>query len=366
MNRVLFPPNALNLQIYKKYNQTLRRLLEQWWDKICTSKKIAEHAGELEAYRQSLQAGDLTLLGLITDGGQGLATADNGRFVGAIAGSTVAARIMQTRPVKFLEAIQKNRISSLKHITGLNEAREYLAALGEAETRELFDKLKAKYGRDIFGQGYLYRIVSPDEIAEVEKLTEKEKEKGIGPGKPHFVPYDKGDKEGNRWFLQTPFYIDWSKENVAYLSSSPRARWQGYNFFFREGFCWTDVNSTYLKCRMKTNGVHDVLSMSLFSQCRLTPDWYLVCLINSKYISEFVDDFLNNTSHFQINDARQLPIIIPNQQQLQDFESLFNQAYGIKVRQFSGELSEPDALYELEQVQKRLDEMVYRLYDIEL
>ena len=86
----------------------------------------------------------------------------------------------------------------------------------------------------------------------------------------------------------------------------------------KEGFCWIDVNSTYLKARIKANGVFDVLSMSLFTMTNL-PDWYYVALINSEFISLYVDNFINNTSHFQINDARQLPIIIP---QKETFESL--------------------------------------------
>ena len=49
-------------------------------------------------------------------------------------------------------------------------------------------------------------------------------------------------------------------------------------FYFREGFCWIDVNSTYLKARLKGNGVFDVLSMSLFSMNQI-PDWYYVCLL---------------------------------------------------------------------------------------
>jgi len=87
-------------------------------------------------------------------------------------------------------------------------------------------------------------------------------------------------------------------------------------FYFREGFCWTDVNSTYLKSRIKENGVYDVLTMSLFTKTYL-PDLLFVCLINSSFISEYVYSFINSTSHFQINDARQLPIIIPNDNQLQ-------------------------------------------------
>ena len=101
-------------------------------------------------------------------------------------------------------------------------------------------------------------------------------------------------------------------------------------FYFREGFCWIDVNSTFLKARLKVKGVFDVLSMSLFSMVSL-PDWYYVCLINSEFISLYVDNFINNTSHFQINDARQLPIIVPSRKQLEEFNELFNQAVSLKI-----------------------------------
>ena len=88
-----------------------------------------------------------------------------------------------------------------------------------------------------------------------------------------------------------------------------------------EGFCWIDVNSTYLKARIKDKGVFDVLSMSLFTMTEI-PDWYYVSLINSEFISLYVDNFINNTSHFQINDARQLPVIIPTQEELSDFQNI--------------------------------------------
>ena len=90
-----------------------------------------------------------------------------------------------------------------------------------------------------------------------------------------------------------------------------------------EGFCWIDVNSTYLKARIKSKGIFDVLSMSLFTLTKI-PDWYYVCLINSELISLYVDNFINNTSHFQINDARQLPIIIPNNEQLSELKSIYD------------------------------------------
>ena len=86
-----------------------------------------------------------------------------------------------------------------------------------------------------------------------------------------------------------------SINSVQFLKTDPKARYQGYSFYFREGFCWIDVNSTYLKARIKANGVFDVLSMSLFTMTEL-PDWYYVSLINSEFISLYVDNFINNNS----------------------------------------------------------------------
>ena len=100
----------------------------------------------------------------------------------------------------------------------------------------------------------------------------------------------------------------------------------------KEGFCWIDVNSTYLKARIKANGVFDVLSMSLFTMTNL-PDWYYVALINSEFISLYVDNFINNTSHFQINDARQLPIIIPQKETFESLQKLVTGCISLKKLQ---------------------------------
>ena len=135
-------------------------------------------------------------------------------------------------------------------------------------------------------------------------------------------------------------------------------------FYFKEGFCWTDVNTTYIKSRLKENGVYDVLSMSLFSLTNIVPDWFVVCLLNSKFISEYIDNFINNTQHFQINDARVVPIIIPNEHQLLDFKEIFKNGVEIKKQQFNSELDADNVKTELDKLQKKLDKMVYDLYGI--
>ncbi|MGB9795011.1 MAG: restriction endonuclease, partial [Caldisericum exile] len=162
---------------------------------------------------------------------------------------------------------------------------------------------------------------------------------------------------------------DWSRENVKFLKENSGKKGEGMpvvrnpQFYFREGFCWTDVNSTYLKSRIKQNGVYDVLTMSLFTSVEI-PDWYFVCMINSKFISEYVDDFVNSTSHFQINDARQIPIIIPTSEQLKAFEDIFHRAVFVQKQKFEGKISEKEAEEKLEEIQKELDEKVLKLYGL--
>jgi hypothetical protein len=114
---------------------------------------------------------------------------------------------------------------------------------------------------------------------------------------------------------------------------------------------------------LKGKGVFDVLSMSLFTMIDL-PDWYYVCLINSHFISIYVDNFINNTSHFQINDARQLPIIVPNKEQLCEFQKLFSEAESVKKQQSTSKISMETIEEQLYNIQERLDRMVCQLYAI--
>jgi hypothetical protein len=353
-NAVIFKPTEYNMKIHSLYGKKVKELYEQWWDKISTSKNITKYSQELEAYRKSLKPGDITLLGCLTEGGVGLQTGNNGKYIAVRKSTKWAKNILESRPKKLLEVVKRYK-TDLK-FTNEEEAKAYLATLSEIEIATLFDELKEKFGRDIFGQGYIYRLIEDDEVADVETLTQDEKDNGIDPSKKFYVPYDKGDKDGNRWFLETPFAIAWNKENVGYLKTDPKARYQGYQFYFREGFCWTDVNSTYLKSRLKKNGVFDVLSMSLFTLLPSLPDWYYVCLINSRLISLYVDNFINNTSHFQINDARQLPIFIPDKTTLDKFGQLFKQAVQIKKEQ-SNEIT-------LNNIQQEIDVLVNELYTI--
>jgi hypothetical protein len=302
VNSVFFPPTPFNMSFYNKYNSIVRKLHEKWWPKIITSKKIAENFSVLEKYRNEIQPGDVALLGTLTEGGQGLATSNNGRFVGVRENTKQANNIAISRPKKLFEVVKAKNIPL--PIKSKEDAKHYLSGKSEKEIIKLFDELKEKYDRDIFGQGYIFRIISDNEIANVDELTEDEKKNGIDKSKPHYVPYDKGDRDGNRWYLETPFVIDWSKEVVRWLYKNSGKKGQGMpvvrnpQFYFKEGFCWSDINTIYIKCRLKSDSVHDVKSMSLFGLTEKIPEYYIISIINSTFVSEFVEDFINNTQTF--------------------------------------------------------------------
>lgn len=63
-------------------------------------------------------------------------------------------------------------------------------------------------------------------------------------------------------------------------------------------------------------------------------------------------------------DAKEFPIIIPTPTQLRSFEKIFNRAYDIQKRKFTGEISEQEAEAALEKVQEELDEMVEEMYGL--
>ena len=364
-NSVIFKPTEYNMKIHNLYGKKVKELYEQWWDKISTSKNITKYSKELEAYRQSLQAGDIALLGCLTEGGQGLATANNGKYIAVRKSTKWAKNILESRPERLLEVVKRYK-TAIK-IANKEEAKEYLAALSEEQIATLFDELKEKFGRDIFGQGYIYRLIEDDEIADVETLTQDEKDNGIEPTKKFYVPYDKGDKDGNRWYLETPFAIAWSKENVGYLKSDPKARYQGYLYYFREGFCWTNVlnpQARLLKTKLKVKSVNDVGSMSLSSIIDKIPDFYFVILLNSDVLFDYYREFLNITVNIQINDIRQLPIIIPSEEQLRKYKTLFDEIIVFKKQEFNSIIDEITSENKIKTKEFQLNKLVNKLYGI--
>ena len=352
------------MRIYELYGEKVKALYDKWWDKIKTSRDIEKNKRELEEYRASLKPGDVALLGCLTEGGQGLATANNGKYIAVRSTTKWAENIRVSRPKKLADFLARTPKAITAEMRRYPSYIAFLQSLSEAEIAELFDSLKEQYGRDIFGQGYLYKIVDDCEIADVDSLTDDEKENGIETTKPYYVPYDKGDKDGNRWYLETPFAIAWSKENVRFLKTDPKARYQGYTFYFREGFCWNNVLTTYMKCKKKEKTVQSTESMSFFSCTEQTPEYYLISIMNSRFAAFYVDNLVNSTSHCTTGDAKLIPIMIPTIEQLYECKRLFDKAFDLKRSVAKGIATDLDISEELNAVERANDLIVESIYQL--
>ncbi len=370
INYAIFSPTPYNCQILEKIVKPARPVFDLWWSNIETSRLIENNRGNIKIFTNNIKVGDWTIIGLITDGGVGLQTGDNGQFVGYKKGTRLADRCKETRVEKLYTVILdkpeiKDQWKSLSNVSTKQDVEDLLNSITEQETWRLFDQIKAKYDLRVFGKGYMYRIIPDNLEFDVSGITDDEKWNGIS-GEQCWVPYDKGDKEGNRWYSETPYLIDWSENAVSVLKTDFRARWQGYNFFFRNGFCWSDVlnpNSNYIKCRLKAKSVNDVKSMSMFDETGLG-DEYIVTIMNSFLSFKILREFLNGTVAIQINDIRKMPIKIPSNNELNEFKEKFNECLVIQQRYFNGEIEKALARARLKPIEDEIDEMVNQLYGI--
>ena len=126
-------------------------------------------------------------------------------------------------------------------------------------------------------------------------------------------------------------------------------------FYFREGLCWTDINTTYLKCRKKQKSINDVKSMSIYALSEKVTEDFIITLINSTLISYYVDTFINNTQTFQINDARQIPVVIPDDFDLKLSTDILTRAIQYKKTK-NNDL--------LEKLQSEVDSFIYQIYRV--
>jgi hypothetical protein len=377
LNHSLFVPNVWNCKVYDMIVKPTFRVFEKWWTKIETSKKIDAHENEIKNYLSTLRPSDITILGLVCNGAHGLTTGDNGRFVGAIIKSKAAQRIIETRHIKLKEAVDENPsirtdFKILKGCIELSDYAELLGGMKESEIRALFDEMKDKYGARVFGMGYLYRIIDTHELYDLTKITLSEKKEGINTKLEEvYVPYDKGDKDGHKWYTETQFRINWSKKGIVAMKKLPGNRWDGSNFFFLPGFSWNLINGTRnsndFKVKLISPCVNDVGGMKLCTYQELEgviSDKFIVCLFNSKTINRLTESFINFTLNFQLNDAKQIPIKIPTKEQLNKFDEKFDACYKIKKDEFGGKYTESEAQALLQPLEKEIDRMVEELYGL--
>lgn len=129
-------------------------------------------------------------------------------------------------------------------------------------------------------------------------------------------------------------------------------------FYFREGFCWNNVlnpEARLLKVKIKQKSVNDVGSMALTSNLPTLPSVYFVGLLNSNLLFDYYREFVNCSVNIQINDIRQMPIVIPSDNELDALLLLINDAIELKTQ------NQDDLVLKIEE---RIDAAVRKLYRI--
>ena len=324
-----------------------------------------KHSPERPSPKDGLVPGSLQLIGLITEGGQGLATGCNAIHLAVLEESPKGIHIVE-KITAAKEAIKKGTKAGVKYSEGKDDIKEKIKILRQNNHT---------YASAEFD--FVHKIITKDQILDTSKLTMEELDtvRNNGVTKklankynvkyPCYVPYYKGqDGVMNRWSSKIEFFIDWSEENVLWFrnnhskkfSGSPR--WQNSDYYFRRGFTWNLIRTDAVKARMISKyGVNDVGGMmldSVFPNCKSE---YICAWLNHPLFEDILE-IVTISVAVQINDIKQMPIIIPDKASHDRVVSLVNQIDSILSLADNLESSEIDTVKKYE---KEINEIIYGL-----
>jgi hypothetical protein len=317
LRNAFFNPTELNVDIHKKHMSRITSLADEWEDSIRDSDTLAENLSRIKQdHINDLEAGDISILGLMTIGGVGLQTGDNEQYLSYIEGSESAEEVKSRNEDFSYNSTNKNAYS------------------------------------------YVSRVITEDRVAEPSELSDDERINGIKNATSEvWVPIEKGFRKSDIYYKPNTTYINWSKESVTNLQNSSAARWQGYDYFFQEGFFSSRGGFSDLKVRYTNNAVIDSTGVLLTPIDKQTVSAkYLIGLLNSELGEHITDTFINSSGK-QATDMRHIPVPIPNSTEENRVEQLVNEAIKIQKGEVNKKISE---------IQEEINEFVEELYDIKL
>lgn len=315
LKRAFFEPRDGSVLLYNRYMAAWKEKVHEWWEDIQDSKKFAKGRQAIEDYQQNLKPGELTLLGLVAEGGQGMRTGNNGRFLAYLSGTKAGTEAL-------------NRQQQLATMWSRNpRVSERLASLLKQDNtpiQDVIEQLKEEFdaARELrLQKGEVYKVIDSTQIATQEDLenafafrrdellarwsqTEGIKARlkelqestsdffeifqalwtaaedkqfpkkllGLKNGEVYFdptaapriatifrgllgkrtwLPFRKGDPEGHRWASEENLYIDWGTASVRHLQTASESRWQGYSFFLTPGVTWT-LHANHVALKART------------------------------------------------------------------------------------------------------------------
>jgi hypothetical protein len=317
LRQAFFKPNPINKSIHDKHMSRITTLAESWEDAIRDSDTLEENLSKIKSeHLDDLTSGDISILGLMTIGGVGLQTGNNDKYLAYIEGSEAASEIKER-----------------------NDDFEYNV---QNETQ----------------YSYVSRVIKQNKTADPSNLSEEEKLNGIPEHNGEcWVPIEKGFNKSDIFYKPKTTYINWSREAVQQLQNSSAARWQGYDYFFREGIFSSRGGFSELKVRYTNNSVIDSTGVLLSpTEKDIVSAKYLIGLLNSDLCEHITDTFINSSGK-QATDMRHIPVPIPTEREEEKITKLVDEAIEVQKGKSSKSMSN---------IQENINKKVGILYDISL
>ena len=420
VKRVFFTPNKKNLKLYEQFMPKMNELYEKRWSKIKSSKDIQKNRKEIEKYLKTLKPGDVTLLGLITDGGVGLQTGDNGRFLAVLEGTEEAKRI-EERVEEFEKKWERKTRDNELTAKDRKEYQEiidtYHQLLKEHSRNEALDKLRKEFEEKELGlpRGFIYKVIKKEDIfdagayleslapgirdvmrrviifggvpekesdvkslwklsklpedlktldTDLKKKVEEEYRKLISEGK--WIVLEKNTGQEEIYWAPNTLLIDWSRGSVKWLFENSGKKGAAMpvirnpDYYFRGGVTFTRVG--YLRVRVAFPTVFDDKTPFLTSS--IVSEKFLSGFLNSDFGKHIMNNFLSHTIDFELNAIRLLPVVIPAETQRKEIEALVDEAIEIQKKRYASEKEEEklELWKELQEVQNKINERVEGIY----
>jgi hypothetical protein len=414
VKKVFFTPNEKNLKLYEKFMPKMNELHQKWWSKIKSSKDIQKNKKEIEKYLKTLKPGDVTILGLITEGGQGLATADNGRFLAVLEGTEEAKRI-EERLEEFERKWERKEPKIFENYQELLETHSRNGAL---------DKLRKKFEEKEleFPRGFIYKVIKKEDVFDAasyleslapetrdimrrviifggipekesdvkslwkllklpgdlkgldEDLKEKLKEEYrglINEGK--WIVLEKNTRQEEIYWAPNTYSIDWSRGSVKWLFENSGKKGTAMpvirnpEYYFRGGVSISSISESQFRVKIAEHTVFEHKSHVLEPRPIIEDLFsanYLMAFLNSNFAFYLTKEYLNHTVEPELNDLRLLPIIIPAETQRKEIEALVDEAIEIQKKRYASETGDEklELWKELLRVQNKINEKVEGVY----
>ena len=316
-NRAFFRPSSEALECLEHYGRIVPEQFRtsDGWDMLSRTprlKKAIQIFTETGVYDR-LRPGQFVPLGICIEGGQGLATADDRRFLAVVQGTPEGDKCLADRKA-LLARIHADGQASAAMVrdmrAGMSEDDALLALAEDARMEK-----RLRFPR-------IVRTITRDEVFE-ESLTPKIIQSGL-PGKRHFVAFEKGDRSGEdpsgtsvaaRWARENPVVIDWSSQAVSLLRARYASTDTRHKPYFRNemlwgkrGISWNSI-ARYLRARIvPANGIFGHKTPLIRPIVAWLDEYALLALLNTDTVEFILKTFLGSLMQIEVGDLRRLPV----------------------------------------------------------